>query len=41
MNGGLEVTSRPGSTTFTLTLPLAGEREQPAAAQAPPAEVSA
>ena len=41
MRGGLEVTSRPGTTTFTLTLPLAGEREQPAAAQARPAEVGA
>ena len=29
MQGGLEVTSRPGVTTFTLTLPLAGERAAP------------
>jgi two-component system, OmpR family, sensor kinase len=45
MRGGLEVTSKPGTTTFTLTLPLAGEREQPArpaaAVQPPPAEVRA
>jgi signal transduction histidine kinase len=31
MRGGLEVASKPGSTTFTLTLPLAGERERPSA----------
>jgi signal transduction histidine kinase len=29
MQGGLEVASRPGVTTFTLTLPLAGERAAP------------
>ncbi len=29
MQGGLEVASRPGSTTFTLRLPLARERLQP------------
>ena len=28
MEGTLEVGSRPGSTVFTLTLPLAPEREQ-------------
>jgi two-component system, OmpR family, sensor kinase len=30
MRGALEVTSKPGHTRFTLTLPLAGERERPA-----------
>ena len=29
MRGGLEVTSKPGTTLFTLTLPLAGERRHP------------
>jgi two-component system OmpR family sensor kinase len=28
MEGALDVTSQPGTTTFTLTLPLAPEREQ-------------
>ena len=28
MEGTLDVTSQPGTTTFTLTLPLAPEREQ-------------
>jgi signal transduction histidine kinase len=32
MRGGLAVASKPGSTTFTLTLPLAGERKRPATA---------
>jgi two-component system OmpR family sensor kinase len=46
MRGGLEVVSKPGSTVFTLRLPLAGERERPAgpraATAAPPhAEVGA
>jgi signal transduction histidine kinase len=42
MRGGLEVASKPGATTFTLTLPLAGEREQPSAPAEPArAEVGA
>jgi len=45
MKGRLDVTSEPGSTTFTLTLPLAGERERPvdrrAAAAPQRAEVGA
>jgi signal transduction histidine kinase len=45
MNGRLEVVSKPGATTFTLTLPLAGERERPAprrdAAAPPRARVTA
>jgi signal transduction histidine kinase len=34
MRGGLAVESKPGSTTFTLTLPLAGERKRPATPEA-------
>jgi len=37
MRGGLAVESRPGSTVFTLTLPLAGERRRPAEPPASPA----